>query len=92
MLDDLRRMFPRTKNEDIVDRLGVSMRTMIRKARELGLRKDERWMHAIHQERLRMMKYINMFHRNDGMFKPGQHANPDGEFKKKTTNKNAERK
>lgn len=83
MLDDLRRMFPTTKNEDISVRLGVSMRTMIRKARELGLKKDDAWINGMNQERLTKMKYINKIHRNDGMFKPGEHANPDGEFKKK---------
>lgn len=83
MLDDIRRMFPTTKNEDISVRLGVSLRTMIRKARELGLKKDDAWINGMNQERLTKMKYINKIHRNDGMFKPGEHANPDGEFKKK---------
>lgn len=83
MIDDLRRMFPDTRNEDITDRLGVSLRTMIRKARLLGLEKDNAWMKRMNKERLTMMKYINKIHRNDGMFKPGQHANPDGEFKTK---------
>lgn len=40
-------------------------------------------MKRMNKERLTMMKYINKIHRNDGMFKPGQHANPDGEFKTK---------
>lgn len=90
MLDDLRRLYPRTKNEDISDRLMVSQRTMTRKARELGLKKDEEWLRRMNQERLTMMKYINKIQRNDGMFKPGEHANPDGEFKKKRTKQQIE--
>ena len=47
MLDYLRRHFSTTLNEDLADYLGVSLRTMIRKARELGLRKDPRWLSEI---------------------------------------------
>lgn len=40
MIADLRRWFPTTLNEELAGILGVSQRTMIRKARELGLQKN----------------------------------------------------
>lgn len=47
MLAELRRLFPVTKNEEIAGVLGVSVRTMIRKARELGLKKDDGWLSGV---------------------------------------------
>ena len=41
MCDDLKRLFPTTKNDDLAQYLGVSVRTMIRKARKLGIEKDK---------------------------------------------------
>lgn len=40
MLSVLRRYFPNTKTEEVAEMLGVSRRTVIRKARELGLEKE----------------------------------------------------
>lgn len=40
MLSILRRYFPNTRNEEVAEMLGVSPRTVIRKARELGIYKD----------------------------------------------------
>ena len=44
MLSDLKRHYATTKNKDLTDLLGVSMRTINRKAKELGLEKDKAWM------------------------------------------------
>ena len=43
-----------TKNEEIAGVLGVSVRTMIRKARELGLKKDKEWLRTIWKTNIRM--------------------------------------
>lgn len=43
MLSDLKRYFPTTKNAELAEMIGVSQRTLIRKARELGISKDEQW-------------------------------------------------
>ena len=57
MLDDLIRLFPTTMNEDMADILGVSVRTLIRKARELGLRKDPVWLRGIWEDHRRLARF-----------------------------------
>lgn len=44
MLSDLKRHYATTKNKELADLLGVSMRTVNRKAKELGLEKDKAWL------------------------------------------------
>lgn len=81
MLDYLRRHFPTTLNEELAACLGVSQRTMIRKARELGLEKDPEWLTAVWDERRRLAHVISKRKGYPGGFKKGERANPDGEFK-----------
>lgn len=54
MIDTLKRDFATTLNEELAGVLGVSIRTMIRKARELGLEKDRQWLRDISNARLLM--------------------------------------
>lgn len=82
MLDYLRRHFPTTLNEELAGCLGVSPRTLIRKARELGLEKDPQWLSQIWEERRRMAHAIANRKGNPGCFKKGERRNPAGEFKK----------
>ncbi|GEM_PF-3083763 len=81
MLDDLRRLYPRTKNEDVAIECGVSVRTMIRKARELGLQKDPEWMRAHSRANCKTMRILNKCIGNSGQWKRGEHASPEHEFK-----------
>lgn len=81
MLDDLKRLYATTKNEDLVDILGVSQRTVIRKARELGLQKDPEWQHGNTMRHLKMMQFENKVHGIKSPFKKGMHYSPDNEFK-----------
>lgn len=81
MLDDLKRLYATTKNEDLVDILGVSQRTVIRKARELGLQKDPEWQHGNTMRHLKMMQLENKVHGIKSPFKKGMHYSPDTEFK-----------
>ena len=53
MVDDLRRLFPKTLNKEIAEYLGISLRTMIRKARELALQKDPDWLTDVWEDRRR---------------------------------------
>ncbi|GAB6122318.1 hypothetical protein [Dysgonomonas termitidis] len=46
MLEMLRREFSSSFNRDLAEKLGVSMRTMIRKARELDLEKEESFLES----------------------------------------------
>lgn len=81
MTDYLRRHFSTTLNEDLAEWLGVSLRTMIRKARELGLEKDKDWLRRIWEER-RLMAHMSARRKGyPGCFKKGERANPAGEFK-----------
>lgn len=58
--------FPTTLNKDCAGYLGVSMRTMIRFARELGLEKDPAWLHGVFMERCSMMAEANRGEGNHG--------------------------
>ena len=82
MLDYLKRNFATTLNDELAGWLGVSMRTMIRKARQLGLQKDPTWLHDMYEERRIMARAAASKAGNPGRFKKGVRANPAGEFKK----------
>jgi len=82
MLDYLKQHYHTTLNEELAGCLGVSPRTMIRKARELGLQKDEKWLAAVWEERRKMATVESKRKGYPGGFKKGVRSNPDGEFKK----------
>ena len=81
MLDDLRRMFPTTLNDEMAEYLGVSPRTMIRKARELGLQKDPVWLAQVWEQRRQWAHMASRRKGYPGGFQPGVRSNPDTEFK-----------
>ena len=41
---DLKRWFPTTMNKELVELFGISQRTIIRKARKMGLEKNKKWL------------------------------------------------
>ncbi len=47
MLSDLKRHYPTTKNKELAELLGVSERTLVRKARELGIGKNPEWLASV---------------------------------------------
>lgn len=81
MLDYLRTHFATTRNEELAGCLGVSQRTLIRKARELGLQKDGRWLSGIWDEHRQMARFVSRKKGYPGAFKKGQHTSPATEFK-----------
>ena len=81
MLDTLKRLFATTKNEDLKEIIGVSERTLIRKARELGLQKNREWQHANSMNHLRMANLKNKISGVKSPFKKGVHYCPENEFK-----------
>lgn len=87
MIDDLKRMFPRNSNEDCAEYIGVSVRTMIRKARELGLEKDKGWLHKVWDSNRMIAHFISRSKGYPGSFKKGEHHCPEHEFKKKQITK-----
>ena len=71
MVDILKQYFPVKKNEEVAEMIGVSQRTMIRKARELGLQKDKGFMNQVWDENRKMAHLVNKVRRNSGMIKKG---------------------
>ena len=92
MLSDLCRWYSTTKNEELAEILGVSVRTMIRKARQLGLRKDSEWMHNISMSHLHLANLVNRKNNHPNGFKKGVRSNPEGEFIKGHTDSKETRK
>jgi hypothetical protein len=94
MVDYLRRHFATTLNEELAGCIGVSQRTMIRKARELGLQKDCEWLAAVWNERRKEAHIILRTKGYPGRIEKGQHRNPAGEYKPghRPTPEQAERK
>lgn len=64
--DWLREHFATTLNKEIAAHLGVSLRTTVRLARELGLEKDPAWFHGVVMERCAMMAEANRGEGNAG--------------------------
>lgn len=81
MLDYLRENYPTMLNDELAGCLGVSVSTLIRKARELGLQKDTEWLSVIWGERRRLAQIISKRRGNPGRIKKGEHLYPAGEFK-----------
>jgi hypothetical protein len=81
MIDDFRRDYPTTLNEELAGYFGVSVRTVVRKARELGLRKDSEWLAAIYDERRQLAHVRSKAMGYPGTFKKGQRPSPAMEFK-----------
>ena len=50
MIEKVKKSFPISYNRELSTRLGVSMRTLIRKARELGIEKEPGFLEIRHQE------------------------------------------
>lgn len=81
MIEEFKRKYPFMKNDDLAGIFGVSVRTVTRKARELGVCKNEEWLHRMWDGHRKMaLLAANCMH-NPGAFKKGQHSYPAGEFK-----------
>ena len=82
MLGDLKRYYANTLNDDLSAMLGVSVRTLRRKACELGLEKDPEWLRRIYRDHQKLAHAISRQKGYPGSWKKGQRNNPPGEFKK----------
>lgn len=82
MIGMLRRDYPTTFNEELAGAIGVSVRTMIRKARELGLEKDRKWLSDVWDERRKFAIMASRRKGYPGAFKKGEHHCVEHEFKK----------
>lgn len=59
MLSILQRYFQNTKTEEVAEMIGVSPRTVIRKARELGIDKNSDFLHRVWDEN-RLLAHITV--------------------------------
>ena len=84
MLSLLERYYPTTKNEEVAEIIGVSSRTLIRKARELGLSKDPDWLKGIYNFNRRDAQAESKRRGYPGAFKLGNKIGEKYRFKKKT--------
>lgn len=93
MLGLMRDHYPTTTNEEMAGMLGVSARTVVRKAREMGLEKDRAWLKEMWDSSRRMAHAVSKGG-NSGSFRKGEHANRATEFKPghKLTSEQAERR
>ena len=83
MISILVKQYPCTTNEEIAGILGISPRTVVRKARELGLEKDHEWLIGIWNER-RMIAHVESKRKGyPGTFKKGCTVGAAYWFKKK---------
>lgn len=81
MLDDLRSMFATTANQELAGILGVSPRTMIRKARELGLEKDGDWLLKQWNDNRILAHVVAKKKGYPGSIRKGEHRGLEREFK-----------
>ena len=89
MLDLLRQHFPTTLNDELAGMLGVSKSALARKARELELKKDPDWLHAVYEERRIMAHVVAKRLGYPGRIQKGEHRSPSTEFKKLSTEFNS---
>lgn len=80
MIADLLRMYPQTKNDELAEFFGISKKTVIRKAKSMGLNKTAEFTRAVSQEGLRRARLTNLTRGNKGQFKQGERATPGSEF------------
>lgn len=83
MISYLQKHFPTTKNQDLSEALGVSPRTITRKARELGLEKNSEWLQGVWDEHRLMAQAESKRKGYPGGFKPGHEIGKEYRFKKK---------
>lgn len=87
MLSMLRRHYPTTTDKEMAEILGVSLRTMKRKALELGLQKDIQWQRKMRRESAMIANLASVRSGKGGWFKPGHPF-----YGNKFVNANRERK
>ena len=83
MLDYLARHYGTSRNADIAGELGVSPRTMIRKARELGLKKSSGWLRKVWEDNRFLANSQARRLGYPGAIQKGEHRSPATEFKRK---------
>ena len=76
MLRDLRTKYPVMPNTELASMLGVSVSTLLRKVKELDIRKNQVYLAKVKREGLRLAVSCNKVKGNPGAYKKGQPARP----------------
>lgn len=71
MLHAIRTYFPNTDNKEVAELCGVSERTLLRKARELGIYKSEEYIKKSNRIKIVLMHTHSRLYGNSGQFKKG---------------------
>lgn len=58
-LKDFKRLFPYNTNEDVAIDMGCSVRTVVRRAREMGLEKDPYWLQNVWNKNRKLAHGVN---------------------------------
>ena len=58
-IKDFKRLFPYNTNEDVAIDMGCSVRTVVRRAREMGLEKDPHWLQNVWNKNRKLAHGIN---------------------------------
>ena len=74
MLFHLKKYYPCSPNDEVAELCGVSPRTVVRKARELGLVKDAGYEREKTKRGIMSMQAHNKKHGNSGQFAQGHHG------------------
>lgn len=56
---DFKRLFPFNTNEDMAIEMGCSVRTVVRRAREMGLEKDAYWLQKVQDRNRKLAQGVN---------------------------------
>lgn len=83
MIADLNRFFPTNTNQECAELLGLSVRTVVRKARQLGLQKDPDWLRNIWNQNRFLACVAARSKGYPGTFKKGNMIGFEYRFKKK---------
>jgi hypothetical protein len=59
MLFIVRKYYPTSPNNEVAEMCGVSVNRLIRKARELGLRKDSEYLSQVRRDATKMYRLLN---------------------------------
>lgn len=82
-IDTLKRYYPTTSSADIADMLNLRVESVMRKARELGLKKDTEHRRRVNISSLKIANLHSRLYGNKGRFTKGSHK--DTEYKPKYT-------
>ena len=84
-IDILKRYFPTTNTQEVADMIGVGLMTVRRKARELGIVKNQQYRQGMRMKYMKMALLTTRVCGNNGSIRKGEHRGKVTEFKPRYT-------